>query len=218
MGELKTLMAQPEGAGLPAELRTPQAQAGIYATVYDDARRYANSKLSLGKRLMSGSHAEDKAKVHKDAERDLAVKHILSMVTKSIGRLDAPALEALAGADMAVDGTHVQRAKQALAIIGNDARVSQNRDLVAAHTLLRDAGLPKHEAAIVLSKLARAHREKPAQAPRASAGETAKPAAATPAGAEQMKKIADLIGQPGLTPNAAKAAEDAVKKHLGLRS
>ncbi|WP_027782659.1 MULTISPECIES: hypothetical protein [Burkholderia] len=216
--DLRAMEARPEDEGLPADLRSPQAQAGIYASLYDDARRYANSATSFSKRLISGMHAEDKAKVHKDAERDIVVKHILSMVTKSIGRLDPASLAALAGADMAVDASGAQRARQALAIVGNHPRASRNQDLIAAHTLLTDSGIPKGEAALLLSQLARARREKPqaATAPRDTSASSRSAAPLTDS--ERLKQIANIIGQPGLTATAAKTAEDAIKKNLGLRS
>jgi hypothetical protein len=200
---------------------TPQEQAriqaGIYAGMYDDARRQVAGQRTFGLGVPGRYIDESKAKVHKDAERDIVIKHINTMVTKGVARAGESTLEALRAVESETGQTQSQRKNSAMKIIDDDPY------LKAAHTLMIDTGIPRSEAAKLLSNLSAAELNKRATAKAAPMADPAaaptKPADARLSGDKLLSKIADIIGQPGLKPaDALKDSEASIKKHLVQRS
>lgn len=110
--------------------------------------------------------------------------------------------------------TRSQREKYALEHIRGDA------SLEAVHTLLTDTGIPKGEAATLISKMS-----KQSLAARSAGDRTASAAsdggnATKPLSADQKRaKIANIIGEPSLKPaDPFKEAEGKIKSSLAFRS
>jgi hypothetical protein len=199
-----------------SEEELTEAKAGVYASLYDNASRAVADQRTFGTRLIAGRQInENKAKVHKDSELDIVVKHITTITTKGVGRVkqeQPQVLQELAAVNRTPGQTRSERGKRALTVIDKDAT------LKLVHTLLTDTGIPEGDAAILMSTLSQSELEKPKNA--GPAASTAEKASNTPlSDKERLTRIAGTIGQPGLNPKQpADSMKDSLKKHLGQRS
>ncbi|MBN3756195.1 hypothetical protein G3N95_24865 [Paraburkholderia sp. Tr-20389] len=186
-------------------------KAGAYAVAYENARRNVAQQNNFGFRI-PGSMIDDRksATVKSDAQ-ELANKHISGIVQNGMKRANDGSLARLGNVDKELGLTRSQREKRALEHISGDA------DLKAVHTLLTDTGIPKGEAAMLMSKMSEhslAARNESSSAP-AKASDDAKPLTRD----EERTKIADIIGEPTLKPaDTVKDAEGKIKSGLALRS
>jgi hypothetical protein len=206
-----------------AESRNPvpadaplQAQAGAYASMFDNARHDVADQTTFGGKIPGKLIDDRKSAAHKSDVQDIVHKHTNEIVQNGMGQASASSLSALADVDKRTGLTSSQRGKHAL------ERIDADPALKAAHTLLTDTGVSKREAAMLMSRMSES----------ALAGKT-KPQAATPAQGkplagggptplsldERRGKIADMIGEPGLKPrDTAKDAEARIKAGLSKRS
>ncbi|CAG9207848.1 conserved hypothetical protein [Paraburkholderia sabiae] len=190
------------------------AKAGAYAVAYESARRNAAQQNNFGFRIPGSMINDRKSATVKSDAQDLANKHISSIAQNGIKAASENSLTQLGSVDKELNLTKSQREKRAMEHINGDA------DLKAVHTLLTDTGIPRGEAAMLMSKMSEhslsARKADAAPAPaKATADADEKPL--TPA--EERTKIADIIGEPTLKPaDPVKDAEGKIKSGLALRS
>ncbi|WP_324658513.1 hypothetical protein [Burkholderia thailandensis] len=214
---------QGKGAGVPdetAETLTPDQLAGVYASMYDNARRAVAHQKIFGSPFKSGRSIDDrKAGIYKGADRDLVAKHVSKLVANSVSSASDNILNNIAKADTMLGLSRSKRKEMALQHIATDKNLAQ------AHSLLMDTGLRRGEAALLLAKMGDAVRltkattqsDIPSDPVLQAKAEEPKEKVFTDA--ERRNKIADILGQPGLkAPDPAKDVESLVKKYLGLRS
>ncbi|UVE69344.1 hypothetical protein L2Y90_21650 [Burkholderia pyrrocinia] len=199
---------------------TPEQLSGVYASMYDNARRAVADQKIFGNPFKSGRSIDDrKAGIYKGADRDLVAKHVSKLVANGVSSASDNSLNNIAKADTTLGLSRSKRKEMALQHIATDKNLAQ------AHNLLMDTGLRRGEAALLLAKMGDAVRLTKAATqsdvpsdpvPQAKAEEPKEKALTD---AERRNKIADILGQPGLkAPDPGKDVESLVKKYLVLRS
>lgn len=198
---------------LPADAPL-EAKAGAYAAAYDNARRNAAQQNNFGFRLPGSMINDRKSAVNKADAQDLANKHIGGIVQNGMKGASADSLTKLGKVNDEVNLTRSQREGRAMEHINSDP------NLRAVHTLLTDTGIPKGEAAMLMSRMS------PQSLPKQSAGAAPAAAASGASGTskpltpdQERAKIADMIGEPSLKPSDPfKDTEGKIKSGLALRS
>ncbi|MFM0496571.1 hypothetical protein [Paraburkholderia caledonica] len=186
-----------------------EAQAGVYANMYDNARRKTAQQHNFGYRLPGSLIDDRKAGVYKTAATDVVSAHIAEIAQKAMRRAQPEKLGQLHETSSEPNLTRSAREKAALEKIEDDPQ------LRATLTLLTDAGMPRADAVKAMMRLA-ADALKPA-GEKAAEAQAQDPSVMS--NDEKLEKIAGMIGEPGLKPaDAAKESKDAIKGALRLRS
>ncbi|XUW93388.1 hypothetical protein OH764_32725 (plasmid) [Burkholderia sp. M6-3] len=185
-----------------------EAQAGVYASMYNDARRKTAQQRNFGYRLPGSLINDRKAGVYKTAATDVVSTHIAEIAQKAMRRAQPETLGQLHDTNSEPNLTRSAREKAALEKIENDP------ELRATLTLLTDAGMPRADAVKAMMRLA-AEALKPAEEEAAKA-ETPDPSSMP--NDKKLEKIAGMIGEPGLKQaDAAKGSKNAIKGALRRR-
>jgi len=204
---MKDLPALPPDAPL-------EAKAGAYASAYDNARRNAGQQNNFGYKLPGSIINDRKSATNKADGQDLANKHIGGIAQNGMKGASEASLTRLGNVDNEIGLTKSQREGRAMEHINSDP------NLRAVHTLLTDTGIPKGDAAMLMSRMSpQSLAAQKAGAAPAAAGSAASGPQRPLTEKEERAKIADMIGEPSLKPaDPAKDMESKIKTGLGKRA